>query len=241
MPTVAITVDCESAATGKCYARELIKVAEENTVPLTWLIYVSEKDPLSNLDLYYNEYFHRIPSWHEIGLLARFENSQGYISDPQQRGDVIRIGRDALKSRHVKPTAFRAHGFDLMPSDLAALEEARFLVDASSCPGSTDKHGVMRPPAPDQPYHPSYQDLNTPGDSKVLSVPLASYGGVCGYLDHGWDKIKPVLDQSLASKNVVALALTDNVDDTDTLRKTIALCKERGARFVNLTQVATLV
>ena len=69
MPTVAISVDCEAANVGKCYTRELIKVAEEFTVPLTWLIFVSEKDPLSNLDLYYNEYFHRIPSWHEIGLL----------------------------------------------------------------------------------------------------------------------------------------------------------------------------
>jgi len=241
MPTVAISVDCESAATGKCYARELIQVAEEFTVPLTWLIFVSEKDPLSNLDLYYNEYFHRIPSWHEIGLLAKFENSQGYISEPHQRGDVIRIGRDALKSRHVKPTAFRAHGFDLMPSDLAQLEEAHFLVDASSCPGCADKHGVMRPPAPDQPYHPSYTDLNTAGDAKMLSVPLASHGGVCGYLDNSWEKVEPVLTQNLTNKNIVNLALTDSVDDAETLRKTLTLCKERGARFVTLTQVATLI
>ncbi len=241
MPTVAISVDCESAATGRCYARELITVAEEFTVPLTWLIYVSEKDPLSNLDLYYNEYFHRIPSWHEIGLLARFENSLGYISDPHQRGDVIRIGRDALKSRHVKPTAFRAHGFDLMPSDLAPLEEAHFLVDASSCPGCADKHGVMRPPAPDQPYHPSNSDLNKPGDAKILSVPLASYGGVCGYLDNGWGKVKPVLEQNLANKNIVHLALTDYVDAAETFRNTLAYCKDHGARFVTLTQVATLV
>src|SRR5262245_18612817 len=64
MPTVAISVDCEAANAGKCYTRELVRVAEEFTVPLTWLIFVSEKDPMSNINLYHNEYFHRIPAWH---------------------------------------------------------------------------------------------------------------------------------------------------------------------------------
>lgn len=240
MPTVVISIDCEGANAGKCYARELVQVAEENMIPLTWLLYVSEKDPLSNLDLYYNEFFHRIPSWHELGLLVHFENSRGYMADPNERGDLIRIGRDALKSRHVKPTSFRAHAFDLMASDLKHLEDGGFLVDGSSCPGSRDKHGVARPPAPGQPYHPSYDDLNKDGSAKILSVPLASHNGVCGYLDHGWDAIQPVLENSLANLDVVHLALTDSKDDTETFRKTVAYCKSRGARFLNMTQIATL-
>jgi hypothetical protein len=134
MPNVVVSIDCEAANEGKAYTKELIRVAEEFTIPLTWLIYVSEKDPLSNLDLYRNEFFHRIPSWHEIGLLVKFESSQGYISDPSARGDLIRIAKDAIKSRHIKPTAFRAHSFDLLPSDLPHLEEAGFIVDGSSCP-----------------------------------------------------------------------------------------------------------
>jgi len=240
MPTVAVSVDCEAANVGKCYTRELVKVSEDYTVPLTWLIYVSEKDPLSNLDLYYNEYFHRIPAWHEIGLLGKFEDSKGYIADPNERGNVIRIGRDALKSRHVKPSSFRAHGFDLLPSDLRHLEDSGFLVDASSCPGSVDKHGVARPPAPTQPYHPSYDDLNKPGDAKMVSAPLAAFKGVCGYLDLGWEKIKPVLEHCGSNCSVVNLALTDCVDNVETLRKTLQYCKEQNSRFVTQTQIATL-
>ncbi len=238
MPTVAISVDCEAANAGKCYTRELIHVAEEFTVPLTWMIYVSEKDPLSNLDLYYNEFFHRIPAWHEIGLLVGFKNSQGYISDPKERGDLIRIGKDALKSRHVKPTSFRAHQFDLLASDLKHLEDAGFLIDASTCPGSVDKHGVAWPNGPGQPYHPSYDDLSAPGGAKIKMVPLASKNGVCGILDFGWEKVQDVVEHSLANSEIVHLGLTDDVDTAETLRRTLASCKEKGARFVTLTQIA---
>ena len=238
MATVSITVDCEAADKGRCYTRELVRAAEEFTVPLTWLILTSEKDPLSNLDLYYNEFFHRIPSWHEVGLLVRFENSHGYISDPGERGNAIRVGRDALKSRHVKPTSFRAAGFDLLPSDLRHLEDSGFLVESSSVPGAADKHGVSRPPAPEQPYRPSYENLNKPGDAKILAAPLATHRGVCGYLDLGWEKVQPILDRRLTGTGAIVLAVSDYVGAAETLRKTIALCKERGARFSSLTQLA---
>jgi len=240
MPTVAISVDCEAANVGKCYTRELVRVAEEFTVPLTWLIFVSEKDPMSNVNLYHTEYYHRIPAWHELGLLLCFENSQGYISDPQERGDLIRIGKDVLKQCHVKPTSFRAHRFDLLPSDLPHLEDIGILVDASACPGALDKHMVAWSEGPTQPYHPAYDDLSRPGDAKILMAPLATYRGISGYLDQGWDKVQPVLEHCLASQEVVNLALSDDVDDTETLRRTLACCREKGARFVTLTQLATL-
>ena len=65
-PVVAISVDCVCAAQGKCYGTEIVEAAEQYSVPLTWLIGVAEHDPMSNLRLYHNEYFHRIPAWHEI-------------------------------------------------------------------------------------------------------------------------------------------------------------------------------
>jgi len=40
------------------YARELVRVAEEYTVPLTWLIYVSASSPIANMNLYRDEYLH---------------------------------------------------------------------------------------------------------------------------------------------------------------------------------------
>jgi hypothetical protein len=239
MPTVAISVDCESAHVGKCYTRELVRVAEEFTVPLTWLIFVSEKDPTSNVDLYHAEYLHRIPSWHELGLLLSFENSLGYISDPKERGDVIRIGKDTVKSRHIKPTAYRAHRADLLPSDLRHLEDAGFLVDVSVCPGASAKHGIAWPKGLTQPYHPSYEHLSEAGNAKITMAPITCHYGVCGYLDFGWEKLQPVLDKSLTSDEITNLALSDHVDDTQILKKTIEYCKGKGARFVTLTQLAS--
>ncbi len=239
MPVVAISVDCESAHIGKCYSKELIHVGEEHTIPLTWLLFLSEKDPTSNIDLYYNEFFHRIPSWHEIGLLLSFENSLGYMSDPKDRGDLIRIGKDTIKSRHIKPTSCRAHRADLQPTDLRALEDIGILVDATASPGGSAKSGVAWPDGPTDPYHPSYEHLSEGGNARLLEAPLTCFQGISGYLDFGWERIQPLLDASLAKNQVTNLALSDHVDNAKTLARTIAYCREKGARFVTLTQLAS--
>ena len=239
MPTVCLSVDCEAANVGKCYSRELIQVAEEFTAPFTWLWFFSEKDPTSNIDLYYTEYQHRIPSWHETGLLVSFENSSGYISDPKGRGDCIRIAKDTIKSRHVKPTTFRAYRADLLASDLKHIEDIGVLVDASACPGGRAKHEVTWSNGPAQPYHPSYDNLSEEGDAKIWMVPLAVHNGTCGYLDFGWDKVEAVLEHSLTHDRVTHLALSDYVDNAKTLRQVLTFCKEKGARVATLTQLAS--
>ncbi|HSV72521.1 MAG TPA: hypothetical protein VLH79_02035 [Chthonomonadales bacterium] len=240
MPVVAISVDCEAANAGKCYTRELVKVAEEFTIPLTWLLYVSQKNPMSNVHLYHTEYFHRIPAWHEMGLLLAFDSTGGYISDPRERASLVRMGKDVLKQCHVKPTSFRAHRFDLLPTDLKHIEDIGILVDASACPGAEDKHGVRLPEGPTQPYYPSYDNLATPGDAAVLMAPIATRNGVAGYLDRGWQVVEQVVEGALEADGVVALALTDTVDNVDALRLTVERCRAHGARFVTLTQLAAL-
>lgn len=240
MPIVAISVDCEAATAGKCYTREIVQAAEEATIPLTWLMYVSGKDPMSNVQLYHTEYYHRIPSWHEMGMLLGFENSGGYVSDPKERADLIRLGKDVLKQCHIKPTSFRAHRFDLLASDLRSLEDVGILVDSSSCPGAQDKHGVRLADGPAQPFHPSYENLSNPGHAKVTLAPIATNKGVGGYLDNGWYTTLPLLEQCLVRNEVTVLALTDSVDCVETLTKTMAFCKEKQARFITLTQLAAL-
>jgi hypothetical protein len=240
MATVVVTVDCIAANTGKCYTRELVRVAEEFIVPFTWLIYVSQKDPMSNVNLYHAEYFHRIPSWHEYGLLLSFENSQGYIADPSERGDLIRIGKDVLKQCHIKATASRAHRYDLLPTDLKHLEDIEILVDSSACPGARDKYGVVRPEGPTQPYHPSYTSLNDIGNAKILIAPIATHGGVPADLDLGWERVRPVLEHCLCAQEVTIITLSDNMDNAATLQEVLALCKEKGARFTHLTQLAAI-
>ena len=147
-PTVAISVDCTCALEGRCYIPDIVAVAEEFRIPLTWLLGVYEHDPMSNVKLYHNEYIHRIPSWHEIGLHLSFDTGRSNTVD---RGDLIRVGKDILKQFSIKPTAYRAANGDLEPSDLPALEDIGILVDAT--PGS---QSVRPTGSPNKPYHPEY-------------------------------------------------------------------------------------
>lgn len=231
-PTVAISVDCVCAAQGKCYVSEVVAVAEQFNVPLTWLLGVAEHDPMSNVKLYHNEYIHRIPAWHELGLYLTFDTS---ASNTVDRGDLIRIGKDILKQFTIKPTAFRAANGDLEAGDVKALEDIGILVD--STPGSSAGRPLN---APNAPYHPSYDHLHQPGDSKLWIVPVANVGGARGYLDEGFDRLKPIIDAQLAESSVLSLGLSDCVDNAENLRHTLSYLKQqKGARFVTLTQLVT--
>src|SRR5579864_9136577 len=173
-PTVAISVDCVCAKQGKCYVAEIVAVAEQFNIPCTWLLGVSEHDPMTNVKLYHNEYLHRIPAWHELGLHLTFDTS---TSNTVERGDLIRIGKDILKQFSIKPTAFRAANGDLEANDLKALEDIGILVDAT--PGSSAGRPLG---APKSPYHPSYTQLHQSGDAKIWIVPVANINGARGYL-----------------------------------------------------------
>jgi len=241
MPTVAITLDCEAADYPRCYAQEYIKVAEEFTIPLTWMIQVAGKDPMANVQLYYREYLHRIPSWHEFGLHLHFEDAQGrYIEDPRERGEMIQTGKDLLKQIHLKPTAFRAGSYALIPPDLKYLEDMGFLVDSSAIPDADYRMFVDWDGAPAKPYHPSYQDVRKPGEAKILIVPIATANGKIGYLDQGWEVIEPILRYHLDQGTpIICLGGYDYHDSVETLREAVLLLKKHNARFVTLTQIVS--
>jgi hypothetical protein len=230
-PTVAISVDCICATHGKCYVSEIVAVTEQFNVPCTWLLGVAEHDPLSNVKLYHNEYLHRIPAWHELGLYLTFDTG---ASNTVERGDLIRVGKDILKQFSIKPTAFRAANGDLEPGDLKALEDIGILVD--STPGSSAGRPLS---APKSPYHPSYNQLHQAGDAKLWVVPVANVGGARGYLDEGFDRVKPVIDAHLAESEYLSLALCDCKDNADNVRHVVSYLKQKGARFVTLTQMVT--
>lgn len=233
-PTVAISVDCVCANTGKCYVPEIVGVTEQYNIPLTWLLGVAEHDPMSNLKLYHNEYFHRIPAWHELGMYLTFD---GGTSNTIDRGELIRVGRDLLKQYSIKPTAFRAANGDLQASDLRTLEDYGFMVD--STPGSSAGRPLN---APKTPYHPSYNNIHESGDARLWVLPVANVNGARGYIDEGFDRIKPIIEACMTQspdKPILSLALCDCVDNADNLRHVVSYLKQMNARFVTLTQLAT--
>jgi hypothetical protein len=230
-PTVAISVDCLCASNGKCYVSEIVDVAEQYNIPFTWLIGVAEHDPMSNVKLYHNEYLHRIPAWHELGLHLTFDTG---ASNTVERGDLIRVGKDILKQFSIKPTAFRSANGDLEAGDLLALEDIGILVD--STPGSSAGRPLG---APKMPYHPSYNHLHQAGEAKIWVAPVANVSGARGYLDDGFDRVKPVIDAHLAGASILTLGLCDCVDNADNLRHVVSYLKQHKARFVTLTQLVT--
>ena len=229
--TVAISVDCFCASKGKCYVPEIVSVAEAHRIPLTWLLGVDEHDPLTNLKLYHNEYLHRIPAWHELGLYLQFDNG---ISNTVERGDLIRIGKDVLKQFSIKPTAFRAANGDLEASDLLALEDIGILID--STPGSCGSRPSTTSKAP---YHPSYANPHQSGEANMWVAPVANIDGARGYLDQSFEKVRQVIDAHLQESPILSLGMCDCEDNAETLSATLYYLKKLGARFVTLTQLAT--
>lgn len=241
MPTVTITLDCEAAEYPRCFTHDYIKVAEEFTIPFTWLFQVSGKDPMGNTNLYYKEFMHRIPSWHEFGLHLHFEDAEGrYVEHPRDRAEMIQMGKDMVKQAHVKPTAFRAGSFALLPSDLKYLEDIGILVDCSAIPDADYKMFVDWKGAPSRPYHPSYEDVCRQGEARLLMVPVATHNGQVAYLDQEWSVLQTILEHHLAQDNpIICLGGYDYQDGIDTLREAVLFLKKHNARFTTLTQLVS--
>jgi len=238
MPNVVLTIDCEGAHHDRCYTRDYIRVLEEEFVPATWLIRVSMKDPSANVTLYYREYTHKIPNWHEIGMKVNFENDRGYIEDEKERGHMIRIAKDTLKSHTIKCTAFRAGCFAILPSDVKYLEDIGILVDSSVIPDAEYRMFVNWDTAPRSPYHGSSDDLKKEGANRLLHLPICTHNGQMGYLDAGFEALLPLYEANL-NNEVICLGMRDYVDSVETLRKTIVYFREKGAHFTTMTQAAS--
>lgn len=238
MPNVVLTVDCEGAHHDRCFTAEMIRILEAEFVPCTWLIHVSLRDPSANTSLYYHEFIHRIPSWHEIGMKVNFENERGYVEDEKERGNILWIARDTLKSHQIKATAFRAGSFALLPSDVPYLEEMGVLVDGSVVPDSDYKMFVNWHGAPHHPYHSDKGNLSTIGQNRLLHLPLATHEGKNGYLDLGYENLRPLFDATI-DQPVITLGVRDYMDSLDSLQKTIRHYRERGAHFTTMTQAAS--
>lgn len=239
MATVVVSVDCAAANLGRCYTPDLVRVAEEFHVPMTWLITVSASDPMSNIMLYHAEYLHRIPSWHEIGLRVHFQSNGSPITDGRERGMLIQEGKDLLKQCHVKPTAFRAAEYFLQPSDLHYLEDIGICVDGTAAPGVVVEGKADWRDTPAQPYRPAYDNLKARGDAKLLLVPLATYEGQVAYLDAEWDVLQAILDYHLQNGAVISIAARDWANGVANWRRCAQYLRDRGCRFVTLSQLAS--
>lgn len=209
MGLVVIGVQCVAAAGGKCYARELVAVAEEHAVPLTWLIGVSGGDPMGNANLYRNEYLHRIPAWHEIGLYLELPSADR-PGAAKARLDLVRLGKEVLKQCHVKPTACWATG-DIAGSDVRVIEDIGVLALVAP-DGRADA-------APVGLFRPAYDDPASVGEARLhrLLRPVVDLGEV------------KVESGALASSPVTLLTVRDDRDDTARLGAALQAASDAGS------------
>ncbi|MFN3728355.1 MAG: hypothetical protein ACK4XJ_01400 [Fimbriimonadaceae bacterium] len=238
MPTVVLTVDCEAAHHDRCYTGAYIDILESEFVPATWLIHVSMKDPTANTNLYYHEFIHKIPNWHEIGMKVNFENERGYVEDEKERGNIIRVAKDALKSHLIKCTSFRAGCYALMPSDVKYLEDIGILVDTSVIPDAEYRMFVDWTGAPRDPYHSAHDDLKNEGSNRILHVPVATHEGKHGYLDLPWSELQALVDANL-DREVICLGMRDYSDSSENLKRLLGHLRSKDAHFTTLTQAAS--
>lgn len=77
-----------------------------------------------------------------------------------------------------KVQGFRAPNAIIPPYLIMALEEMEFCYDSSMFPSRSfmGKYGYTR--APLRPYRPSYQDIQKPGQSAILELPVAVFPGI---------------------------------------------------------------
>jgi hypothetical protein len=173
-----------------------------------------------------------------MGMKVNFENERGYVEDPKERGNILWVAKDTLKSHMIKCTSFRAGSFALMPSDIPYLEEMGILADSSVVPDADYKMFVSWKGAPHDPYHSSADDLTKSGSNKILHLPVATHNGAHGYLDAGFEALKPLFDANEKCE-VITLGLRDYMDSVDCLRQTIRHFRDRGAHFTTMTQAAS--
>lgn len=238
MPNVVLTIDCEAAHHDRCFTKEYIDVCEFEFVPASWMIHVSMKDPSANTKLYWHEFYHKIPSWHEVGMKVNFENERGYVEDEKERGNIIRIAKETLKSHQIKVSSFRAGCFALVPSDIKYLEDIGILVDTSVVPDAEYKMFVDWKGAPHEPYHSHPDDLHKEGSNRILHVPIATHDGQHAYLDRGFEALRPLFEANM-DREVICIGMRDYHDSVADLRQTIRFFRERGAHFTTLTQCAS--
>ena len=138
----------------------------------------------------------------------------------------------------VKATSFRAGAFALEASDIPYLEDIGILVSSSSVSGSEYKMFKDWNGGPQEPYHPSGEDLLQKGTSKLLEVPVSANGGLHAYLDKGFSDIQPVVDACM-DREVICIGMRDHIDCCDSFKELVEYLRGKGAHFSTLTQTAS--
>jgi len=171
------------------YWRDLSDCFRSRNVPVTWLIRVDD-GPMrdSMLDLFRNEILELKSAGDEIGIhihtwvwdqkLSKWVQTK----DPHLESKIVHISLDMFENKlGCPPLSVRMGWFTMSDEIMRTLDERGLLVDSSAIPGMSSSgkfderdniYDWVR--APRAPYHPSYDDYQSPGNMKILEIPIST-------------------------------------------------------------------
>ncbi len=167
---------------------------------------------------------------------------RGYVEDEKERGNIIWVAKDTLKSHMIKCTAFRAGAFALLPSDVPYLEEIGILARQFSVipRRQLPRCSSVGPVLPTIPIIATADDLKREGQQ---SSPPPSHRSPTmvstATLTWALTDLVPLFWKQTRTLWVITLGMRDYHDSLADLQKTIRYFRERGAHFTTMTQAAS--
>jgi hypothetical protein len=173
------------------YWRDLSECFTSQDCPVTWLIRV-DNGPIKDgmLELFKNEIIELRSNGDEVGIhihtwawdqeLSKWVQTK----DAKQEIEIVLRSLDMFRKKlGFTPSSVRM-GWNAMSNEImTTLDACGLLVDASAIPGtfSLGKFGNRDniydwSRTPNEPYHPSYEDYQSPGNMNILEVPISTYG-----------------------------------------------------------------
>jgi hypothetical protein len=159
--------------------------------PITWLVRVDD-GPMqgSMFDLYRKEMVELKSNGDEIGIhihtfawnpeLSKWVQTK----DPTLETRIVRRSIATFKRKTgFAPLSVRMGWYTMSNEIMRTLDANGLLVDSSAIPGtySSGKFGERDNiydwvKAPNVPYHPNYDDYQTPGNMRILEIPISTQG-----------------------------------------------------------------
>jgi hypothetical protein len=171
------------------YWSDLSECFKSENVPITWLVRVDD-GPMRDrmISLFRNEILGLKSKGDEIGIHIHTWiwdlNVSKWVQtkDPEHEAEIVRHCVDMFKTKFgFSPSSVRM-GWNTMSNEIMrALDASGLIVDSSAipgtfCSGKFDKRDNIMDwsRAPSAPYRPSYDDYQSPGDMKILEIPIST-------------------------------------------------------------------
>lgn len=236
MPKVAFTIECNESRGERSHAREYLKFFDEENIPVTWFIPISESDQGEGFRDSLKYYSQGLPITHEIGVKISFNRDGQYLESAQERSDVLKFAVDIIKQSHLSVHSIRSDSSALLPNDLQCFSDLNIQVDSSYVP---EEDFVMMFSKIQEEHRIANQikdGLQYNKSDDLFRIPVTSTDGKYALLEKGFESVKAMVEPHLSDKVVCVNISTDSCH-LDDLKRLVFYFRLQGAVFASLAQI----